>query len=225
MLQYGDTSLKILNLYAGIGGNRKKWDGDKHEIVAVEINDEVADEYERLYPEDKVVRGDAHEYLKNHYDEFDFIWSSPPCQTHSQMHLLSAKDDSPQNESREADYPDMKLYQEIILLKHFFEGKWVVENVNPYYEPLIKPQKCGRHRIWANFPVPDVKVERDFELSSGTQATRQDLEEWLGIELSQNIYLGNSHDPGQVLRNAVHPELGEKILKAAQSRQVSLEDW
>jgi hypothetical protein len=29
--------MKILNLYAGIGGNRKLW-GDEHEIVAVENN-------------------------------------------------------------------------------------------------------------------------------------------------------------------------------------------
>ena len=27
--------MKILNLYAGIGGNRKLW-GDEHEVVAVE---------------------------------------------------------------------------------------------------------------------------------------------------------------------------------------------
>ena len=29
--------MKILNLYAGIGGNRKLW-GDEHEITAVELN-------------------------------------------------------------------------------------------------------------------------------------------------------------------------------------------
>jgi DNA (cytosine-5)-methyltransferase 1 len=29
--------MRILNLYAGIGGNRKLW-GDDHEITAVELN-------------------------------------------------------------------------------------------------------------------------------------------------------------------------------------------
>lgn len=36
--------MKILNLYAGVGGNRRLW-GDKHEITAVEWNKSVADCY------------------------------------------------------------------------------------------------------------------------------------------------------------------------------------
>ena len=36
--------MKILNLYAGIGGNRTLW-GDKHEVTAVEINAEIAGIY------------------------------------------------------------------------------------------------------------------------------------------------------------------------------------
>ena len=35
---------KILNLYAGIGGNRKLW-GDEHEITAVEYDEATADVY------------------------------------------------------------------------------------------------------------------------------------------------------------------------------------
>jgi hypothetical protein len=38
--------MRILNLYAGIGGNRALW-------------------------------GDEHQYLIDHYKEYDFIWSSP----------------------------------------------------------------------------------------------------------------------------------------------------
>ena len=74
--------MKILNLYAGIGGNRKLW-GDSHEITAVEIDKDIASIYQTHFPQDKVIVGDAHQYLLDHYKEFDFIWSSPPCPTHS----------------------------------------------------------------------------------------------------------------------------------------------
>lgn len=215
--------MKVLNAYSGIGGNRKNWNGRKHDITAVEINEEIANEYGRLYPEDEVIIGDAHAYIKAHYHELDFIWASPPCQKHSQMHLLSAKSDKKQNKNREPEYPDMKLYQEIIFLRNFFDGDWVVENVRPYYEPLIEPQKCGRHRIWSNFTVPDIEVPRGFDLTgASTRAKIEELEEWLGIELSKNIYVKDSHDPGQVLRNAVHPKIGEAIFKNRNTKQQSL---
>lgn len=74
--------MKILNLYAGIGGNRKMW-GDNHEIVAVEYDETIAKIYKDHFPNDEVIVADAHQFLLDHYKEFDFIWSSPPCQTHS----------------------------------------------------------------------------------------------------------------------------------------------
>lgn len=70
--------MKILNLYAGIGGNRKLWAG--HDITAVEHDPEIAGVYKELYPDDTVVVGDAHQYLENHFGEFDFIWASPHAQ-------------------------------------------------------------------------------------------------------------------------------------------------
>lgn len=36
--------MNILNLYAGIGGNRKLW-GNNHNITAVEINPDIAEIY------------------------------------------------------------------------------------------------------------------------------------------------------------------------------------
>ena len=74
--------MKILNLYAGIGGNRKLWDNN-HEVTAVEINKEVSEAYKNLFPNDTVIVSDAHEYLLDHYKEYDFIWSSPPCPSRS----------------------------------------------------------------------------------------------------------------------------------------------
>lgn len=140
--------MKILNCYAGIGGNRKLW-GDIHEITAVEYDSKIAAIYQDLFPNDTVIVGDAHEYLLNHYQEFDFIWCSPPCPTHSILNYSL-------NPKGYVRYPDKVLYQEIILLKTFFDGKYCIENVKSYYDPLIQPQISGRHYYWANFNIPSL---------------------------------------------------------------------
>ena len=135
--------MKILNLYACLGGNRYKW-GDEHEITAVEWDEKLAKLYQERFPNDKVIIADAHQYLLDHYKEFDFIWSSPPCPTHSRFNVSMKT-------KREMKYPDMALYQEIIFLKHYYSGKWVVENVIPFYDLLIEGYKRHRHIYWTNF--------------------------------------------------------------------------
>lgn len=144
--------MKILNLYAGIGGNRKLW-GNEHEITAIENVSTIARIYQDHFPNDKVIIADAHHFLLKHYKEFDFIWSSPPCQTHSDIRRMGVTAGM-----YESVYPDMNLYQEIILLKNFCKCKWVVENVKPYYKPLIKPQESGRHCFWANFIISKIEM-------------------------------------------------------------------
>jgi len=130
---------KILNLYAGVGGNRKLWQG--HEITAVEYNETIAKIYSDLYPNDEVIVADAHEYLRSNFMNYDFIWTSPPCQTHSRLNF------SGRSRGKEYQFPSMKLYEEIILLQTFFKGGFVVENVKGYYKPLIEPKQIGRHYI------------------------------------------------------------------------------
>jgi len=146
---------KILNLYACLGGNRYKWDevADNLEITAVEWDEELAKLYQERFPNDKVIVADAHQYLLDHYKEFDFIWSSPPCPTHSRL-VQSNKN------KIKMKYPDMKLYQEVIFLDNFFNGKYVVENVIPFYTPLIPSKKRGRHLYWTNFNLPNDINER-----------------------------------------------------------------
>lgn len=192
--------MKILNLYAGIGGNRKLWTG--HEVTAVESEQYIADAYKQLFPDDTVVVGDAHQYLLDHHKEFDFIWTSPPCTSHSKLnHALY-----PQGYVR---YPDMTLYQEIIFLKHFYKGKWVVENVEPYYRPLISPTSVfDRHCFWSNFPISTMKTGRTFSVA---RAGHEELSEGLGIDVS---FMERKHRR-KVLRNAVDPNIGLHILKAA----------
>ena len=192
--------MKILNLYAGIGGNRKLW-GDEHQITAVEYNQEIADVYKTLFPNDEVIVADAHEYLLKHFQEFDFIWSSSPCQSHSSFRQNICV----RFRGTKPEYPDMKLYQEILFLQNNFKGKWVVENVKPYYEPLIKPTKIlQRHLFWSNFDIQD----KEFEKDNIRTAQIPDLQKKYGFDLS--IYkLSNKR---QVLRNCVEPELGLHIL-------------
>jgi DNA (cytosine-5)-methyltransferase 1 len=215
----GTERPKVLNLYAGIGGNRHLW--TDVDVTAVEIEEEIAAEYQLQHPEDEVVVADAHEFLKDHYaDGWDFIWSSPPCQTHSKVSYANWHSDYAHNAERDPEYPDMRLYQEVLFLRHFFDGDWVVENVNPYYEALLDPQRAGRHLFWSTFHIPDFDTpERGFNFSSGKMSDRQALEKWLGIELAKNIYIGDSHDPAQVLRNAVHPELGKHVFEARDTTQ------
>ena len=197
--------MKILNLYAGIGGNRKLW-GDSHEVTAVEFDTRVALVYSDLFPNDKTVIGDAHDYLLNHYTEFDFIWSSPPCPSHSQMRknmsvgIMGAK----------PLYPDMKLYEEIIFLQHYFKGYWVVENVKPYYEFLIQPSfTLGRHPYWSNFMVEAKHYEADGITAVGAASK---IAERFGYDL--NNY--NLSDKRKALRNAVNPDMGLHILKTVE---------
>jgi len=191
--------MKILNLYAGIGGNRKFWEG--HEVTSVEYNPDIAKVYADLYPNDNLIVGDAHQYLLEHYKEFDFIWSSPPCQTHSSFRFNIGV----RYRNVEAKYPDMTLYQEIIFLMTHADCKWVVENVKPYYEPLIKPTvDLQRHYFWSNFDIPD----REFSKDKIRTAQIPDLEKLHGFDLSK-YKLSNKR---QVLRNCVNPDLGLHIL-------------
>jgi len=161
--------MKILNLYACLGGNRYKWDevakaaGIEIEVTAVEWDEELARLYKERFPNDTVIVADAHKYLLDHFKEYDFIWSSPPCPSHSRARYWSS---SNYDTITEAIYPDLKLYEEVLLLQHYFRsGKFVVENVIPYYEPLIIAQKRGRHLYWTNFMLPNEVNDRGFKIS------------------------------------------------------------
>jgi len=197
------TCYNALNLYAGIGGNRALWP-DYVNVTAVEIDAEIARAYADRFPNDTVIVGDAHEYLLENYQKFDFIWTSPPCQTHGQYRYnvgVRAK-------GYKGLFPDMKLYEEIIFLQYHCKGRYVVENTISYYEPLIKPQKVARHYFWANFNIPDIKFP-----AAGIRSKNKisDWEEKLGISLS-GYKIPNKR---QVLRNCVDSRLGSHVLAQA----------
>ena len=199
--------MKILNLYAGIGGNRKLW-SDENEITAVELDKDIAAIYKDLYPNDTVIVADAHEYLLKHYKEYDFIWSSPPCQSHSIVnHFLNA-----QGVIR---YPNMKLYEEIILLTYLYKGKFVIENVKSYYTPLIKPQISGRHYFWSNFKIPNLSnhIEKQIGRFGPTKKGRTENTylHKLGFDLDKYKY----KDKNKLLKNCVNPKIGLAIFERA----------
>jgi DNA (cytosine-5)-methyltransferase 1 len=193
--------IKVLNLYAGIGGNRKLW--TDVDVTAIEIEPKIAKIYQDFFPDDKVITTDAHQYLLNHFEEFDFIWSSPPCPTHSKIRLtaISAGNASPK-------YPDMKLYEEVIFLSKFFKGKWCVENVISYYEPLIKPYEVGKHYFWCNFPI--YKIKKESRKHAGTIDILQKRKK-INLDGYTNLNLNKS----LLLRNCVEPELGLHIFECA----------
>jgi DNA (cytosine-5)-methyltransferase 1 len=197
--------MKILNLYACLGGNRYKWDEVADiEVTAVELDEELAILYKKRFPNDKVIVADAHQYLLDHYKEFEFIWSSPPCPTHSKARFA-------RRETTTASFPDMKLYQEIIFLEKWFDGKYVVENVIPYYEPLIPAKKRGRHLYWTNFNLPNSLRSRNASIMEG----KDEVTKWCKFHDYNFRQYNGEQRLDKIARNLVDYEAGKTILETA----------
>ena len=202
--------MKVLNLYACLGGNRYKWDevakeaGIELEVTAVELDEEAARLYQERFPNDKVIVADAHQYLLDNFKEFDFIWSSPPCPSHSRARFARKNTTS-------AIYPDLKLYEEVLFLENYFDGKYCVENVIPYYEPLILAQKRGRHLYWSNFTLPNDLKERKSSIMEG----KNEVKKWCEFhEYDFYKYKGNQRID-KMARNLVDYEAGRTIFEIA----------
>lgn len=205
---------KILNLYACVGGNRAKWDEVfentefELEVTAVELDPYLADMYRERFPNDIVVVGDAHQYLLDHYKEFDFVWGSPPCPTHGKIRFSQKN-----KEFFIPKYADMGLYQEIIFLMTHFEGGYCIENVIPYYEPLIPAQKRGRHLYWTNFKLPKNLNEREEGRGVISKATIEIkvLSDFHEVDFYK--YRGTQRKD-KIARNLVDYEVGRTIMEA-----------
>jgi DNA (cytosine-5)-methyltransferase 1 len=199
-------TIKILNLYACLGGNRYKWDEVAHiEVTAVEWDEELAKLYQERFPNDTVIVADAHQYLLDHYKEFDFIWSSPPCPSHSRINVSQYTRDS-----WKPRFPDMKLYEEIIFLDTYFKGKYVVENVIPYYKPLIAAKERNRHLYWTNFNLPNIVSNRKNPDLSRTKNLVKELSIFHDYDFTK--YKGEQSRQ-KMARNLVDYEAGKTILE------------
>ena len=193
---------KVLNLYAGIGGNRKLW--EDVEVTAVELNPEIAKIYQDFFPDDTVIVADAHQYLLEHYDEgWDFIWSSPPCPSHSKIRKCGVH-----RGLNAPVYPDMKLYEEVIFLNNFVLCIWVVENVIAYYDPLIKPVEMNNHFIWSNIKITEALFRG---CNENIRCNVGNLQKYYDFDLSKYKIKNKM----KILRNCIEPKLGLHIFNCA----------
>ena len=171
-------------------------------ITAVEIDPNIAEIYKELYPNDTVIIGDAHKYLRENFRKFDFIWASPPCPTHSVLQMCRTYDEK-------LKYPDMTLYQEIILLKQFYKGKWVIENVKPYYEPLIQQSFIiDRHYFWSSNFIWNLQNNKD-NTYTDIRDNKNSMADAYGFDIE--TLKKHNVDVRKVLRNCVVPEVGKYI--------------
>lgn len=205
--------MKVLNAYAGIGGNRHLWPADWM-VTAIEIDERVAAEYARRYPEDHVIVGDAHAFVMEHAHEFDARWSSPPCPTHSRLAINVAKRKGVEPE------PDPRLWAEIEHLAAI-GGRYVVENVHTYYVPPIAPDLVtARHYYWTNH-APDLLTELPALPISGQRLglTADAIAESYGLP---PLPPGSLRDRRKAMRNAVVPHEGLEIALAAFTADVEV---
>jgi DNA (cytosine-5)-methyltransferase 1 len=202
--------MKILNLYACLGGNRYKWNEVKEdiEVTAVELDPELARLYQERFPNDTVIVANAHQYLLDHYKEFDFIWSSPPCPTHSRARYWGFGANG-----KKPIFPDMKLYEEIIFLQHHCKGKYVVENVIPYYDAMFNPIKRDRHLYWTNFRLPNSLNGRVKNFGDSKNGSTETLESWSKFHDYDFTKYKGKQLTLKIARNLVDYEAGKTIFE------------
>ena len=198
------NKIRVFNGCSGFGANTFLLDRSKYQITHVEMFEDIADVTRLLNPEDEVIVGDAYDYFQKNHKNFDIAWFSPNCQRHSRMVKATRHDVN--------RIPDMTgLYGIIIFLQHFYKGDWIVENVVPFYKPLIEPKvKVGRHLLWSNkelFGIQDVKRPSGF-INKATKQGADELKKWLGIHFEGYVYYKGNHCPAQTLRNCIHPLIG-----------------
>lgn len=204
-MNFKGNKMKILNLFAGIGGNRLLWNDvlPDIDVTSIEFDPTIAEVYKFRFPNDKVIVCDAFDYAANNYDKFDFIWALPPCQTHSRVGSLNNI-----RNDRKKKLPDFMLYSLISFLKTFCKNKFVVENVIPYYDPLISPNaKILRHLFWSNFYIPEKFFQKSCKSIKNIV-----ISDFKDFDLSLFKDVKNKR---QVIRNQVDSTLGKYIFSCA----------
>ncbi|MCE4607314.1 MAG: DNA cytosine methyltransferase [Desulfurococcales archaeon] len=198
--------IKILDLFAGMGGVAKGIQGylDKlgldYEYIAVDIDPIVLKLHKEFNPKSIVIRRDAYSFTVDELMQYDFIWASPPCQSHSKLNAI-----------RKRFNPDHRLWYLIHRLYNTYRP-FVVENVQLYYKPLFKPKtKIGRHLFWSNLPITD-KCSIHLPYKELKMMNIHDLIEY--HKVPTKILIGVSYmRKRKYLRNMVHYSISYCIMK------------
>ena len=139
--------MRILDLYCGAGMAADGYSKAGFEILGVDLQEQP------YYPY-PFIKADALEFLAAHWQQFDAVHASPPCQAHTRAkHLRDAQ-------GGKSKYPDL-LTPTLALLKQI-DKPWVVENVPgaPHMQDAVI--ECGsayalgvrRHRLFlSNVPL------------------------------------------------------------------------
>jgi DNA (cytosine-5)-methyltransferase 1 len=208
-----DKTLKILNLFCGIGGNRLKW--TNCEVTAIDLDSEICDLYQKRFINDKVICGDAFQFFEDHWEEYDVIWASPPCQTHSRQ----------QYRQKEKVLPDFRLYSLIKFCQLWVKDKiWVIENVEVIDEVIPHTFKVNRHLFWSNLVIPSKTFEKLYNPPNyiGKDGKKHNgglsdlsIAELLELHQMEDF---NHKEKRSILRNCVDYRIGEYILNYIQSK-------
>ena len=196
--------LKILDLFAGFGGTTRglqKWldeNNISYEYYAIDIDKQTLKVHKYWNKKSIVIQRDAYTFTKDELREYDFIWASPPCQSHSRAQVIWKR-----------RKPDMRLYTLICKL-HQVGKPFIVENVVPYYKPPIMwDYKIDRHIFWTNLDLSDVRV--NIKRKPIYKMSLHELAEYHGIPYKYvRIYKG---DKRQALRNIVNWRISYAIAK------------
>lgn len=203
--------MKILNLFAGIGGNRNPW-GNNHQITAIENDEKIAKLYRKRFPNDIIIIDNAYDYCEKYFEEFDFIWASPPCPTHSKLNTMRKA------HGLRNTLPDLRLYSLILFLQKWYYGKWVVENVVPYYLPLIKPTvELKRHLFWANQYIIKKEFPSRYTVHDQSGIKELAIEYNIDLSLFDGITL-ESIKKRQILRNCVREDVSLYIFNTLRKK-------
>ncbi len=201
------THISILDLFAGVGGTARGIQSFLIEkqipftYVAIDSDLETCKAHVINNPLSQVICSDALYFLKKYYSYFDFIWASPPCQTHSRLNFLKKWHST----------PDDTLWKTISFLKSI-NISFVVENVRPYYEPLIKPTIIiDRHCFWSDIPLVFFDVPKKPKPFNFMEL--KDWETYHGLKSVNKTYM----EKRQSLRNVVNPLLARGVFKQVYS--------